>query len=47
MSKSCRVSFLVKARDKEGNPVMMVINPDSVTSVHGNIGRPTEFPGAR
>ena len=26
-------SFLVKATDKEGNPVMMVINPDSVTSV--------------
>jgi hypothetical protein len=26
-------SFLVRARDKEGRPVMMVINPDSVTSV--------------
>jgi hypothetical protein len=26
-------SFLVQAKDKDGNPVMMVINPDSVTSV--------------
>jgi hypothetical protein len=26
-------SFLVRAKDKEGNPVMMVINPDSVTAV--------------
>ena len=26
-------SFLVRAKDKEGRPVMMVINPDSVTSV--------------
>ncbi len=26
-------SFLVRAKDKQGNPVMMVINPDSVTAV--------------
>ena len=26
-------SFLVRAKDKDGNPVMMVINPDSMTSV--------------
>jgi hypothetical protein len=31
-------SFLVRAKDKDGNPVMMVINPDSVTAV-------TEIPG--
>ncbi len=28
-------SFLVRAKDKSGNPVMMVINPDSVTAVTG------------
>ncbi|MBV9288357.1 MAG: hypothetical protein JO288_11150 [Hyphomicrobiales bacterium] len=26
-------SFLVRAKDPQGNPVMMVINPDSVTAV--------------
>jgi hypothetical protein len=26
-------SFLVQAKDRAGNPVMMVINPDSVTAV--------------
>jgi hypothetical protein len=26
-------SFLVRAKDSEGNPVMMVINPDSVAEV--------------
>jgi hypothetical protein len=26
-------SFLVRAKDSEGNPVMMVINPDSVTAL--------------
>jgi hypothetical protein len=26
-------SFLVGAKDKDGNPVMMVINPDSVTAI--------------
>lgn len=26
-------SFLVRAKDRDGNPVMMVVNPDSVTSV--------------
>lgn len=28
-------SFLVRATDKNGNPVMMVINPDSMTEVTG------------
>ena len=31
-------SFLVRAKDQQGNPVMMVINPDSITAV-------TEIPG--
>ena len=26
-------SFLIRAKDSKGNPVMMVINPDSVTAV--------------
>lgn len=26
-------SFLVRATDKDGNPVMMVINPDSITAI--------------
>jgi hypothetical protein len=26
-------SFLVRAKDRSGNPVMMVINPDSITAV--------------
>ena len=26
-------SFLVRAKDRDGNPVMMVINPDSVTTM--------------
>jgi hypothetical protein len=26
-------SFLVRAKDKSGNPVMMVINPDSITTL--------------
>ncbi len=26
-------SFLVRAKDKDGNPVMMIINPDSMTAV--------------
>ena len=26
-------SFLVRAKDKDGNPVMMLINPDSITAV--------------
>jgi hypothetical protein len=40
-------SFLVRAKDKDGNPVMMVINPDSVTSVtavgsaNGTTGSPS------
>jgi outer membrane receptor protein involved in Fe transport len=34
-------SFLVRAKDKDGNPVMMVINPDSIEAVtfeRGNAG---------
>ena len=31
-------SFLVRARDSEGNPVMMVVNPDSLTEVTGSQG---------
>jgi hypothetical protein len=32
-------SFLVRAKDSSGNPVMMVINPDSITEVtEGNMG---------
>jgi hypothetical protein len=26
-------SFLVRANDQDGNPVMMVVNPDSVTAI--------------
>jgi TRAP-type C4-dicarboxylate transport system substrate-binding protein len=26
-------SFLVRATDKDGNPVMMVVNPDSITAI--------------
>jgi len=26
-------SFLVRAKDSEGNPIMMVINPDSITAI--------------
>jgi hypothetical protein len=26
-------SFLVRAKDKRGNPVMMLVNPDSITAV--------------
>ena len=33
-------SLLARAKDKDGNPVMMVINPDSVTAV-------TEIPRSR
>lgn len=32
-------SFLVRAKDKNGHPIMMVINPDSVTEI-SNIGKP-------
>ena len=49
-------SFLVRAKDKDGNPVMMVINPDSVTAVtaipgpgrttgQGNSTQPSQSPG--
>ena len=30
-------SFLVRAKDKHGHPIMMVINPDSVTEI-ANVG---------
>ena len=33
-------SFLVRAKDSQGNPVMMVVNPDSVTEVTEQ-GEPT------
>lgn len=36
-------SFLVRARDKHGNPVMMVINPDSVTAVTAIPGSAQRF----
>lgn len=32
-------SFLVRAKDKTGHPIMMVINPDSVTEIT-NVGKP-------
>lgn len=32
-------SFLVRAKDKTGHPIMMVINPDSVTEI-ANVGKP-------
>jgi hypothetical protein len=38
-------SFLVRAEDKEGNPVMMVINPDSVTAIT-EINRGAETTGS-
>jgi len=31
-------SFLVRAKDRDGNPVMMVVNPDSITAV--TVGQP-------
>jgi hypothetical protein len=30
-------SFLVRAKDKRGNPVMMLINPDSITTISEGI----------
>ena len=32
-------SFLVRAKDKAGHPIMMVINPDSITEI-SNVGKP-------
>jgi hypothetical protein len=32
-------SFLVRAKDRQGRPVMMVINPDSVTALVGPTGQ--------
>ena len=43
-------AFLVRAKDKSGNPVMMVINPDSITAVteveHQNGGGQNNQTGA-
>jgi hypothetical protein len=39
-------SFLVKAKDKDGNPVMMVINPDSVTELTEESGGQRSSAGA-
>jgi len=36
-------SFLVRAKDRDGNPVMMVINPDSITAIT-EIGSGRESP---
>ena len=36
-------SFLVRAKDKSGHPIMMVINPDSVTEI-SEIGKPAATP---
>jgi len=33
-------AFLVRAKDSQGNPVMMVINPDSVTEVMEHLDAP-------
>ena len=39
-------SFLIRAKDKNGNPMMMVVNPDSMTAVeavgtNGSSGKPS------
>jgi len=42
-------SFLVRARDRDGNPVMMMINPDSimaVTEIPSTTGSDTSTPRA-
>ena len=42
-------SFLVRARDRDGNPVMMMINPDSimaVTEIPSTTGSETSPPPA-
>ena len=46
-------SLLVRATDKDGNPVMMVINPDSITEITDVTGdqqrsgsQPTATPGS-
>ena len=38
-------SFLVRAKDKDGNPVMMVINPNSVTAFTEYKGQPNNPTG--
>jgi hypothetical protein len=41
-------SFMVRAKDRDGNPVMMVINPDSVAAVtfQGGANRSTTGQGS-
>ena len=39
-------SFLVQAKDRDGNPVMMVINPDSVFAVTAGPASSTTGSGA-
>jgi hypothetical protein len=39
-------SFLVRAKDKNGNPVMMVINPDSVAAVTEENNQSEKKPGS-
>ena len=39
-------SFLVRARDSSGNPVMMVINPDSITAITGESASGSTKPGS-
>jgi|SRR5579864_5101922 hypothetical protein len=40
-------SFLVRAKDRDGNPVMMVINPDSITAItEFNSGRGSSTTGS-
>jgi hypothetical protein len=43
-------SFLVRAKDKDGHPVMMIVNPDSLTAVtalgnSGNMGNASSANG--
>ena len=41
-------SFLVRAKDSQGNPVMMVINPDNFTERRSNLrGRSTKMRRSR
>jgi hypothetical protein len=40
-------SFLVRAKDRDGNPVMMVINPDSITAIEKQPGGSTTGAGTQ
>jgi hypothetical protein len=40
-------SFLVRAKDRDGNPVMMVINPDSITAIERQPGGSTTGAGTQ